>query len=390
MDWVDLVLVLALLAAAVHGLRLGALVQMLTFGGFWLGITLGALLSVAIAPHLHSVGLKAGVTLLCVFGLALVLGVSGRVLGAWSHAAVRRLRLGPLDSAAGVVVALAAVLLTAWVLGSVLSQSRYAWLNRQIEGSSVLRTVDDVMPPVPDVYAKIQSFLDNTGFPPVFAELAPPTAQPVAVPSDPEAQAIAREAAASTVKILGQACGYLQEGSGFVAGAGLVVTNAHVVAGERATQVVVGGVSYPATPVLVDPDLDVAVLRTDAPLGPVLRLDPSAVARGTQGAVLGYPEDGPLTAGPAGVAAAITAQGRNIYNQGFVIRQVYQIDADVQPGNSGGPLVMRGGSVIGVVFSRSTTDANVGYALTSPEVLARVGRAASLQSPVSTGACTQG
>ncbi len=390
MDWVDLVLVVALVAAAIHGLRLGALVQVLTFGGFWLGVTLGALLAAAVAPHIHSVGVRAAVALLTVFGPALILGVGGRVLGSWSHAAIRRIRLGPVDAAAGVLVAVAAVLLSAWLLGSVLSQSRYGWLNDQIEGSSVLRTVDDVMPPVPDVYAKIQAFLGNTGFPPVFAELAPPTAQPVAVPSDPEAQAIARVAAASTVKILGQACGYLQEGSGFVAGGGLVVTNAHVVAGERATQVLVGGVPYPATPVLVDPDFDLAVLRTDAPLGPALHLDPSTVPRGAKGAVLGYPEDGPLTVEPAGVAATITAEGRNIYNEGFVIREVYQIDADVQPGNSGGPLVSTTGSVIGVVFSRSTTDANVGYALTSPQVLARVDRAAVLQSPVSTGACTQG
>lgn len=390
MDWVDLLLIVALAAAAIHGLRLGALVQVLTFGGFWVGITLGALLAVVVAPQIHSVGLRVALTLLIVFAPALLLGVGGRMLGSWSHAAIRRIRLGPVDAVAGVLVALGAVLLSAWLLGSVLSQSRYEWLNTQIEGSSVLRAVDDVMPPVPDVYAKIQTFLDNTGFPPVFAELAPPTAQPVAVPSDPEAQAIARVAAASTVKILGQACGYLQEGSGFVAGRGLVVTNAHVVAGERATQVVVGGVPYPATPVLVDPDFDLAVLRTDAPLGPVLHLDPAAVPRGTQGAVLGYPEDGPLTVQPAGVAAAITAEGRNIYNEGFVIREVYQIDADVQPGNSGGPLVSTSGSVIGVVFSRSTTDANVGYALTSPQVLSRVDRAALLQSPVSTGACTQG
>lgn len=390
MDWVDLVLILAVLAAAVHGMRLGALVQVLTFGGFWLGITLGALLSVAVASDIHSTGVRAAVTLVLVLGLALLLGVAGRLLGAWSHAAVRRIRLGPVDAVAGVAVAVAAVLLLAWLLGSVLSESRYGWLNREVEDSTVLRAVDDAMPPVPDVYSKLQTFLDNTGFPPVFAEIAPPPAQPVAVPSTGLAQHIAQAASASTVKVLGQACGYLQEGSGFVVGRGLVVTNAHVVAGEPSTQVVVDGASYPATPVLFDPNFDLAVLRTDAPLGPPLALDPDTVSRGAQGAVLGYPEDGPLTVGPAGVAASITAEGRNIYNEGFVVRQVYQIDANVEPGNSGGPLLSENGSVIGVVFSRSTVDADVGYALTSPGVLQRVDEAESAQSPVSTGACTEG
>jgi S1-C subfamily serine protease len=112
------------------------------------------------------------------------------------------------------------------------------------------------------------------------------------------------------------------------------------------------------------------------------------VGRGTAAAVIGYPEDGPESIAPAGVAASLVAQGRDIYNEGLVTRSVYEIDATVLPGNSGGPLVAPDGSVIGVVFSRSTISSDVGYALASPAVLARVQSAETRTSPVGTGACT--
>ena len=99
------------------------------------------------------------------------------------------------------------------------------------------------------------------------------------------------------MKVIGQACGYLQEGSGFVVAPGLVVTNAHVVAGEPSTDVMVQGVTYPATTVLFDPTFDLAVLRTTAPLGPPLELDPDDVERGHEGCGARLPEDGPLTVG---------------------------------------------------------------------------------------------
>ena len=196
----------------------------------------------------------------------------------------------------------------------------------------------------------------------------------------------------STVKILGGACSNEQEGSGFVVGPGLVATNAHVVAGESTgnTQVIVDNNAYNATTVLFDPSFDLAVLRTDAPLGPALTIDPNLVSRGTPAALLGYPENQGLTTDPAGVTEEVTAIGKDIYNNGTVTRGVYALQANVQPGNSGGPLMGPGGQVIGVVFSRSTVYPNVGYALTSPGVLARVQVAAHHRAAVSTGPCITG
>jgi len=165
-----------------------------------------------------------------------------------------------------------------------------------------------------------------------------------------------------------------------------------VVAGESLgnTTVLVGNTSYRATTVFYDHSFDLAVLRTDAPLGPVLTISGTTVARGTQAAVLGYPENGPLNVQGAGVTDEITAVGKDIYNNGLVTRGVYALDAEVLPGNSGGPLIGPGGQVVGVVFSRSTVYQNVGYALTSPGVLARVQSAEADRSAVSTGQCVSG
>lgn len=385
----DIVVVLVVVVAALHGLRVGALIQVLSLAGFAVGVTVGALVATAVEPDVHSPADKTLVALALVIGLGAFVGVVGRVVGTWGRLAAHRLRLGPIDSIAGLGVAVVAALFAVWLVANELAQTQVTWLSSAIQRSGVVRAVDDVMPPLPSVFSRVQSFLDTSGFPPVFSELEPAPLH-VSTPGATWAQQVARTAEASTVKVLGQACGYLQEGSAFVVAPGTVVTNAHVIAGERTTSVVVQGAQYTATPVYFDPTFDLAVLRTNAPLGPPLPIDASTVAAGTQGAVVGYPEDGPLTVDPAAVAQTIEAQGRNIYNEGTVTRQVYQIDANVEPGNSGGPLVDSSGEVVGVVFSRSTVYARTGYALTSPGVLARVHTAEGRTGAVSTGGCTSG
>lgn len=389
-DVVDIVLVVLLVAAAVHGLRLGALIQVLTFGGFLIGLTVGALLSEALVGRIHSPTVRSVATLALVMGLAILFGTVGRVVGGRSHAALRRHHLGQLDAVLGVAVAVVAVLVSAWLVSDVVASSRYTWLNSAISKSDILRSVDDLLPPVPSLFAHVQTFLSAEGFPPVFVNLSAPLAGKVALPTSSSTAHLADPAVFSTVKVLGEACGYQQEGSGFVVGPGLVVTNAHVVAGEPQTQIREGTGSYPATVVYYDPEFDMALLRTPAPLGPPLALDSAYATRGTEGAVLGYPENGSLTIRPAGVTANLLAEGRDIYDNALVTRDVYQIDADVEPGNSGGPLMGPGGQVLGIVFSRSTVYPSVGYALASPGVASRLARAGHNTAAVSTGACVEG
>lgn len=393
-DWVDLLIVGLMLLAAVHGLRLGALIQILTFGGFWLGFLLGTVIWVPLLSTSHDSITRSIVIVGLVLATACGLGYVGRIIGTYSNITLRRHHLGTVDAVLGVGVAVIAVLLSVWLVAAVISSpnSRFTSLDAAVGRSDILHSIDRVLPQAPSIFNDLQNFLNDQGFPQVFSTLTPPSSPTVAPPTSAQTKALADPAVFSTVKVLGTACTNEQEGSGFVVGPGLVATNAHVIAGESPgnTQVLLGNTAYAATPVLFDPSFDLAVLRTSAPLGPVLPIDPNVVPNGTQAALLGYPEDGPLTPEPASVTEEVTAVGKDIYNNGTVTRGVYALGAVVEPGNSGGPLMGPGGQVIGVVFSRSTVYNNVGYALTSPGVLARVQLAKQHHSAVGTGPCISG
>ena len=394
-DWVDLLIIGLMLLAAVQGLRLGALVLLLTFGGFFVGFFLGTVVWVPLLRSAHGDDITRSVLVVSlVLFTACSLGYAGHIIGTWSNATVRRHHLANVDAGLGVGVAVLVLLLSVWIVAAVVGSpnSRFTSLDAAVARSDILHSIDGVLPQAPSIFNDLQTFLNDQGFPQVFSTLTPPSTPAVSTPTSAETKALADPAIFSTVKVLGTACTSVQEGSGFVVGPGLVATNAHVVAGESSgnTQVLLGSSAYNATPVLFDPDFDLAILRTDAPLGPALAISANLVPRGTQAAILGYPEDGGLTVGPAGVTEEVTAIGKDIYNNGSVTRGVYALDASVLPGNSGGPLLGAGGQVIGVVFSRSTVYQDVGYALTSPGVLTRVQEAERHHSAVGTGPCISG
>ncbi len=387
---IDLVVLAVVVLAAIQGLRLGAIVQVLSFGGFVMGLYLGALLASVTVTWAHGESSRSVVALVTLLGVAAVCGTVGRIVGNLAFSRVHRGITGAVDSALGVVVAVAASLLVAWLLANTFVNSSSLKLNATIDQSRIIRSLDSVLPAPPSVFSRVQSFLSAEGFPPVFAQLAPDSAGPVALPGSAQLQqAVARDGA-STVKILGDGCGQIQEGSGFVVAPGIVVTNAHVVAGIDHPMVQDANGLHSTSVLSFDSSYDLAVMRVDGLDERPLQLDPDQVSRGVQAAVLGYPGGGSFTAVPAGVLAEFEAEGRDIYGQGLTLRNVYEIQALVRPGNSGGPLVQPDGDVIGVVFSRSTTNNEIGYALTSPGVLSRVLQAESTTKTVGTGACVAG
>ena len=425
MNVVDVLLLVVVAAAAVQGLRLGAVLQVLSFGGFLIGLFVGALLASVTVRWAHSEMGRTFVSLATMLGVAVAFGIVGRLIGAQLFKRLHRSRLGSIDSVLGVVIAVVASLLAVWLVASTLVNSSYVTLSGSIADSRIIRSLDRVLPPPPSVFSQVQGFLSAEGFPLVFAQLAPASAGPVTVAGSPQVQAVATSARSegvsqgqwigqrrrilpgqprtalpsanpppvatsagpSTLKIIGQGCGDIQEGSGFVVAPGVVVTNAHVVAGVAHPMVQDAAGTHQTTVALFDPSYDLAVLRVQGLHDPSLALDPNVVSRGVVAAVLGYPGGGPFTAVPAGVMATFEAQGRDIYGRGLTVRDVYEIQAVVRPGNSGGPLVALDGQVIGVVFSRSTTNGDVGYALASSGVLSRVQSAENATITVGTGAC---
>ena len=220
-----------------------------------------------------------------------------------------------------------------------------------------------------------------------------PVLAAVPAPATPvlSAKEIYQQDAPSVVLILaGRPSGQGELGTGSVIDAsGRVVTNAHVVAGVRNPFVIDARGRHSASVVLFDPELDMAVLRASDLAGPPLALSSATASRGTGGAVLGYPGGGPFTVGAAAVLTDYAAIGRDIYGRGLITRHVYQLQAQVRPGNSGGPLVLADGTVAGVVFARSVTNGDVGYALAADAVRARLARAetSATTTTASTGAC---
>jgi S1-C subfamily serine protease len=384
----DVVIIVVVLVAIIRGIVRGLLVQLCS----WIGVALGLVIGSLAAPHVA--GLADGapgkrvLTLLCVVGFAVVGGVVGAVAGERLAEGAKQLKLGAVDTWLGGAVGGVATLLGIWLIAGSIATVQSGNVGRWVQESAIIRRLDQTLPPVPSITARLGRLLDPLGFPSVFAGIERSPAAPVAAPTTAEVQQGVDLAAASTVRIEGKGCGGILEGSGFVAAAGLVVTNAHVIAGIRRPQVQDGAGTHDAAPVLFDPGLDLAVLRVEGLAGRPLVLAADDAPRGTAGAVLGFPENGPFRADPGAVLDEYRARGRDIYGSGLVTRTIYELQVTVQPGNSGGPFVLPDGRVAGVVFARSVSESGIGYALTAADVANRLARVAS--EPVGTGACAAG
>ncbi|MER6060147.1 MarP family serine protease [Streptomyces sp. NPDC001792] len=389
MDLLDLVLVLVMLVYAVSGYRRGLVAGCVSLAGFVGGAAVG----VWVLPWVTGL-VERGTTQATALAVVTVLvpAVVGHELAGRLALRLRgELDRGPLrvlDGMGGAAANAVAVLIVAWVAASVLGAAPSQALNSAIRNSTLLGTVQKAMPDTtPAWFSRATSALAEAGFPQVFNPFENESTAQVARPSGDSVTPAATSAAKlSTVKIEGVSGNEGREGSGFVFSAHRVMTNAHVVAGIDHPSVRVGGVgqSYPARVVLFDPDRDVAVLYVPGLRAPVLSFDTSAT-RGDSAVVAGYPQDGGLNLQAATVASRVRATGQNIYNDGAVTRDIYSIRSTVRPGNSGGPLLTTDGKVFGVVFARSTSDAETGYALTADEVAGDARRAATATVSVDTG-----
>src|SRR5919108_1007572 len=261
-------------------------------------------------------------------------------------------RLGVLDGLGGAGLLACLGLGLAWVVGAVALQTPGAReLREPIQRSAILRELNEVLPPSGPILQALARFDPLPEISGPQARVAPPNS---AIARDPEVRA----AGGSVVKLLGTACGLGVEGSGWVAGNGLVVTNAHVVAGQEDTTAQLGGEGprYDTDPVWFDSKNDVAILRVSA-LGnvPALRLDVNAKP-GTSAAILGFPENGPydVQAGRLGSTSSVTTQ--DAYGNGPVQRRITSLRGPVRPGNSGGPMVDGDGEVVTTIFAAGTSD----------------------------------
>jgi S1-C subfamily serine protease len=255
--------------------------------------------------------------------------------------------------------------------------------------SKIIAGINRVLPSAPNVIADLGKLIDPNGFPDVFIGSEPIPKGNVNLPALGSLLSAVNADKNSVVRIQGPGCGGIVSGSGFVVGTNLIVTDAHVVAGIAHPVVQDIDGTHSVQVIWFDPNLDLAVLRVNGLAGKPLALNGSNASSGTPAAVLGYPGGGEFTASPAAVLDEFEASGHNIYDSGVTLRSVYEIQATVIPGNSGGPLVTENGDVIGVVFAESTSYNHVGYALTMSKVISEIQQARNDQRVVSTGSCAQ-
>lgn len=374
MDWLA---VAVMVAAALFGFHRGLIASGLSL----IGVVAGAVIGGRLAPHLLAGGSRSPYTPVAALAGATIGAAIFQTIAVTLGSLVRgSLRLSPLrvvDSASGAVLGAAAGLAVVWVLGAVaLLLPGQTELRQAAQESVILRQLNRTVPPrrLLNALARIDPF------PSIAAPGSPPE------PPDPGVlrDRTIRAAAPSVVRVLGTACGIGLAGSGWVARPGLVVTAAHVVAGERDTVVQLPDSSeaFRARPAVFDTRNDVAVLRVEGiSARPLPLAEPKA---GMPVALLGYPGDGPLSATPARIGRTAVVFSEDAYGHGPVTRTITTLSGHVRHGNSGGPAVDGQGRVEAMVFA-ARIGSDSGYGVPSDVIERDLGRAGA--ATVSTNGC---
>jgi S1-C subfamily serine protease len=396
LDLLDVAIAAVALMAAVGGFRLGFLARVVSWIGLALGLIVAARFLPTVIGHFQSsdpVG-RLLVAALVLLGGAFIGQALGLIVGARAN---RFIPFGPLrtvDDAVGAAVGLLGVLIAVWLLLPSMADVP-GWPARQARNSSIARFIDRDFPQPPDTLETLRRLVGNQAFPEVFNALAPSldTGPPPA--ASPVPAGLAASVEQSTVRVQGEACRRIQEGSGWAVSADEILTNAHVVAGERHTTVLTpAGRLLPATVVSFDASRDLALLAVPG-LGdralPLVSSGASAIAEerltGTTGAVFGHPggqEEIAVT--PYSISQYVSAIGKDLYDQHDTKRDVFILASDLMPGDSGGPLVNPSGVVVGVAFAIAPDRPGTSYALSYTEVDGFLA-GGSGSGAVSTGPC---
>jgi S1-C subfamily serine protease len=387
MNLLDLIILAMLGMAAYGGYHLGFLARIFS----WAGLAVGALVADRFLPDVvgffsssdPQIRLLAAVSFLV--GAAMLGQGLGLAVGSLLHAALpfgAGLRQG--DRVAGGAVGGLGVLAAVWVLTPALAAVP-GWTAQETRGSAVVEAIGSVAPDPPNTMQALRRFVADGSFPSVFNELrASPDPGPPPIEGLPAE--VHQRVVRSTVKITGEACRRIQEGSGFTALPDMVVTNAHVVAGEKVPRVVtLEGKRLEATVVLFDARRDLAVLRV-----PGLGQAPLGVGKGKEGdtgAVYGHPGGADLRAAPAVISQKLVAVGRDIYDREETRRNIFVLGSNLRPGDSGGALIDKAGAVVGVAFAIAPDKPGTSYALTDDELRPVLTSARTATAAVGTGRC---
>jgi S1-C subfamily serine protease len=389
----DLFLLAALVAAVVGGYRLGFLARLFS----WLGLALGAVLALKFSGTLARVLDRSSeqTRLIAVLGLFVAVAMIGQglglALGTLLHVQIRATDHVPRgDRVAGATVGGLGILCVVWLVTPALADVP-GWPAREADSSAIVRAVHRLTPDPPELANDLGGLVDADGTP----FLQDFGSGPHEVPEvDRLSDEVERLTGQSTVQVSGRACNRIQEGSGFVAAPGLIMTNAHVVAGETFTEIeTLDGERREVRVVAFEPDADVAVLAVEGlDLVPLEIALPDADVEGISGAaVFGHPGGRRLNIRATDVEERISARGTDIYREASTQREVLVLAALMFPGDSGAPLVAPDGTVIGLAFAidpkHRDAETAVSYALATSEIWPVLDDLAAVDGELPTGDC---
>lgn len=385
MNVLDLLLVALAGAAAVGGWRLGFVRR----ASGWLGVGAGVFLAILAAPRVvRWLDLTSDFSIVVVVTSLLVLLASvgqgiGALIGTRLHQEVDSTAVRHADAVGGAALGVVAVAVMAWLVVPVMADAE-GWTASATRDSRLAQWITTYLPPPPPQIEELERQLVGGGYPQLFAELQRAPDIPAAPSDSPVTQEMLDSVAPSAVRLRATACRNVQSGSGFFVGEGLLVTNAHVVAGsDRLELETATGSRGIGVVVSFDPAVDLALVRTDL-TAPPLRI--AAPREGDQGLVLGFPGGGPFAPSPFEVGELLDARGFDIYDARTVDREILALAAALEPGDSGSAVLRQDGTVIGVAVAVAPDRPDVAYALNSSELRSLLSGPAS--APADTGPCT--
>ncbi len=382
MSWVDLVIIVVAILGALHGRAVGAVRQVAAYVGLAAGFYVGTRIAPAVSSHVAQASWRPGAALATILVAALLGDLVFSILASFVAKALRVVMLGLLDAVAGAVIGVLGALVGCWLVAGLLASTTWTPVASAVQSSRILRAMDQVMPPLPAIEARVQALLRNDNFPNIFANVIAPSLSPPVSPNRLGPLVANQRAPSDVVKVLADGgCATGSEGTGFYVGPHEVVTNAHVVAGH--TLVTVGGAL--AHVALYDARNDLAVLRVVSPSEPALALTTRTPHTGAAVRVIGFPLNQTRTLAPGYFEGTLNVTGRDIYDQDLATRPILSLEVNINPGNSGSPVLFHG-AVIGIVESKSTSYAATAYAIPSSVIAQDLART-NLSATASTESC---
>lgn len=383
MTIVDIFILLLVVATIVRGLEVGFMRQAGSLLGLLGGLILGSFLASLIGG---SAALSLIIIALSVVGLV----AAGELLSNYAKRAIHWRPVHRLDQILGGFMGALTCLALVWFGSALISGIPSTSLQRDIRDSRIIMWLDSSLPPVTDALSQLNELFAGIELPGISLPNEEPALDVDETPLPPIEQfaGVIEQSMPALTRIEGRSCKGLGTGSGFVIEPGIIITNAHVVAGmTRPYAKDSTGKRYSTRVIGFDAALDIAVLRTDTSLDQTLALSDGLVPIATEGVVMGFPGGAALTSSSAVVMERFTALGSDIFGDGRTSRDVYALKTVVREGNSGGPLLSGDGNVIGVIFARSLSHDTVGYALTMPAVIGAIDEALANPSAGQSARC---